>query len=83
LFISFFLITGGGTKPEWGDFWMIRPLLVVPVATALGGAFYTFLDAWRRKGGYQQGLANLLSLPGFVCSLWIGAVLGLDGTYWD
>ena len=83
LFISLFLVMAGGTKPEWGDFWMIRPLLVVPVATALGGAFYTFLDPWRRKGGYQQFLAELLGLLGFIFSLWIGTVLGLDGTYWD
>ncbi|MDX1332392.1 MAG: potassium transporter KefB [Robiginitalea sp.] len=83
LFISLFLIMADGAKPEWGDFWMLRPLLIVPLATALGAAFYTFMDPWRQRGGYQQVLANLLSLMGFLFSLWIGSVLGLDGTYWD
>jgi ABC-type transport system involved in cytochrome c biogenesis permease subunit len=83
LFISLFLIMADGAKPEWGDYWMLRPLLIVPLATALGAAFYNFMDPWRQRGGYQQFLANLLSLLGFVFSLWIGSVLGLDGTYWD
>ncbi len=83
LFISLFLIMADGVRPEWGNYWMLRPLLVVPLATALGAAFYTFLDPWRRKGSYRKILAELLGLLGFVFSLWIGTVLGLDGTYWD
>ncbi len=83
LFISLFLIMADGAQPQWGDYWMLRPLGVVPLATALGAAFYTFLDPWRVKGGYQRILAELLGLLGFVFSLWIGTVLGLDGTYWD
>ena len=83
LFISLFLITADGAKPEWGDFWMLRPLLIAPFAGAMGGVFYTFLDPWRQKGGHQKFLANLLSVVVFIFGLWIGSVLGLDGTYWD
>lgn len=83
LFISIFLITADGAKPEWGSLWMVRPMLVVPFAGAMGGVFYTFLDPWRQKDGVPRILANLLGLLGFVFCLWIGSVLGLDGTYWN
>ena len=83
LFISLFLIMADGAQPQWGDYWMLRPMLVVPLATALSAVFYTFMDPWRLRGGYRQLLANVLSLLGFVLSLWLGSVLGLDGTYWD
>ena len=83
IFISLFLIMADGVKPEWGELWMIRPLVIVPLATALSPVFYTFMDPWRARGGYQRVLVNLLSLFVFLFSLWIGTVLGLDGTYWD
>jgi hypothetical protein len=83
IFISLFLIMADGVKPEWGELWMIRPLVIVPLATALSAMFYTFMDPWRARRGYQRFLAGLLSLLVFLFSLWIGTVLGLDGTYWD
>ncbi|MEJ2583894.1 MAG: hypothetical protein P8Z38_02260 [Robiginitalea sp.] len=83
LLISLFLILADGSQPEWGNFWMVRPLLVVPFAGAMGGVFYTFMDPWRRKGGIYSVMANLISVLVFLFGLWIGSVLGLDGTYWD
>ncbi len=83
LLISLFLVTADGVQPEWGSLWMLRPLLVVPFAGAMGGLFYTFLDPWRRQGAWQRLVANVLSVVVFVIGLWLGSVLGLDGTYWN
>lgn len=83
LLISLFLVTADGARPEWGHLWMLRPLVVVPFAGAMGGLFYTFLDPWRRQGTWQRLLANALSVVVFIFGLWLGSVLGLDGTYWN
>ncbi|TNF72796.1 MAG: potassium transporter KefB [Bacteroidetes bacterium] len=83
MLILLFLVMADGARPEWGTFWMLRPLFVVTFAGAMGGAFYTFLDPWRRKGRFQRILANLISAMVFVFGIWIGSILGLDGTYWD
>jgi hypothetical protein len=61
---------------------MLKPLIIVPAAGACGGLFYHLMDFLRRKGGWKKIAANLLSLVVFVVGLWLGAVLGLDGTLW-
>jgi hypothetical protein len=35
-------LAGAGGKPEWPRFWMVKPLIIVPLAGAMGGAFYYF-----------------------------------------
>ncbi|MEJ8803315.1 potassium transporter KefB [Pontibacter sp. H249] len=81
--ISFFLFGAGEPDPEWPKFWMIKPLLVVPAAGALGGLFYFNMDHLRCEGGWRRTIANLLSLFVLFVVLWLGTVLGLNGTMWD
>lgn len=81
--ISFFLVGAGEPNPEWPDLWWIRPLLVVPAAGALGGLFYYVMDPLRSQGGWRTALAYAVSLIVFIIVLWLGTVLGLDGTMWD
>jgi len=86
--IAFILITVfllpvlGHPRPEWSKFWMIRPLIVVPLAGATGGLFYHLLNNLRSRGGSRKILANVLSLVIYVLGLWMGTVLGLAGTLW-
>ncbi|MCW3103268.1 MAG: potassium transporter KefB [Bacteroidetes bacterium] len=86
--IAFILITlflfpvFGLPHPEWSKLWMIRPLIVVPLAGATGGLFYHLLENLRYRGGSKRVLANVLSLVIYVFGLWIGTVLGLAGTLW-
>ncbi|MFP4095719.1 MAG: potassium transporter KefB [Cyclobacteriaceae bacterium] len=82
IFIFLFLFGVEG-KPEWGDFWKIRPLVVVPVAGMLGGVFYFFMDHLRYQGGWKTVLSYVISLFGYLVVLWLGTVLGLDGTLWN
>lgn len=80
--ISFFVFGVEDPNPEWGKFWMIRPLIVTPIAGAMCGAFYYLMDHLSTKG-LNRTVAVLLSLIVFIVGLWLGTVLGLDGTMWN
>lgn len=81
--ISFFLFTAGEPNPQWGSFWRIRPLVIVPLAGAAGGVFSYLMEPMRRQGGWRMILAVLASILVYLIGLWMGIVLGLDGTYWN
>jgi hypothetical protein len=83
IFISLFLFSAGEGDPNWPKYWMVKPLLVVPVAGALGGVFYYFMDHLRYQGGWLKVAAIFISLVGYLVALWLGSVLGLNGTYWN
>lgn len=79
--ISFFVFGADHPKAEWGKLWMIRPLIITPMAGAMGGAFYYFMD-YQCSRGFNKTLAVILSLIVFIVGLWLGIVLGLAGTMW-
>lgn len=82
ILISFFVFGAGEPNPEWGKLWMIKPLIMVPIAGAMGGAFYYLMELASR-GGLNKTVAIILSLIVFMIALWLGIVLGLNGTMWD
>ena len=81
--IVFFLAGAGEPDPGWPKLWIIKPLLLVPAAGALGGVFYYNMDPLRHQGGWRTAFAYILSLLVFLLVLWLGTVLGLNGTMWD
>ena len=81
--IVFFLVSAGEPDPSWSKLWMIRPLIIVPLAGACGGVFYHLMDPLRNRGGWRKAVANILSAIVFVIGLWLGFVLGFNGTYWN
>ncbi|MBW3546507.1 MAG: potassium transporter KefB [Bacteroidetes bacterium] len=83
LILMFLFSVGGEPDPSWSKFWIIKPLLMVPLAGALGGVFYYFMDYLRSQGGWVKIMAIIMSLIGYVVLVWIGTVLGLNGTMWD
>lgn len=80
--ISFFVFGVDNTPAEWGKFWRIRPLIVTPLAGAMGGAFYAFMD-YQSSRGFNRTVAILLSIVVYFVGLWLGTVLGLAGTMWN
>ena len=80
--IAIFL-AGAESNPEWGKFWMIRPLIIVPLAGAMGGLCYHFMDHVRQQLGWNKTLVIIVNVIGYIIGLWLGTVLGLDGTLWD
>jgi hypothetical protein len=83
ILISFFLYGAGEPKPEWGRLWMIRPLVIVPLAGALGGAFNYFISQQDFRASWTRTFSFIFSFIVFIIALWMGIVLGLDGTYWN
>lgn len=80
--ILFFVLGADNPNPAWGKYWMIRPLSITPTAGAVGGAFFVFMN-YQGYRGFNRTLAILLSIVVYVIGLWLGVVLGLDGTMWD
>ena len=80
--ISLFVFGVDEPRAEWGKLWMIRPLIITPLAGAMGGVFWYFMDLMSTRG-MNKAVAVILSLVAFVIALWLGIVLGLDGTMWN
>jgi len=83
LITIFLLVPGVTTDPNWPKFWMIKPLLIVPLAGAGGGVFYHFMDIFREQKGWKKIVANVVCVVAYIIALWLGTVLGLNGTLWD
>lgn len=49
---------------------------------AIGGAFFYF-TANRIFRGMNNTMAILLGMVAYFVILWLGVVMGLDGTMWD
>lgn len=82
ILVSVFLAGVRNPAPEWPRFWMLRPLIVVPVAGALGGFFYFMTGGWRRAGGWRSIVGYMAGILLYMVVLWLGSVLGLAGTLW-
>jgi hypothetical protein len=76
-------VFGGEPNPAWPKYWQVKPLLLTPAAGAVGAAFGYFLDGWHYQGGWKKALALIASVLAFLVALWLGIVLGLNGTMWD
>src|SRR5690349_24821129 len=82
LVISLFIF-GFEPNPEWGKYWRIRPLVITPLAGAMGGLCNYFIMSFYHQFRVNKIIAMVLSALVFVIGLWLGIVLGLDGTMWD
>jgi hypothetical protein len=83
LLISLYLLSADEPDPAWGKFWMIRPLIIVPLAGAMGGLCNYFIMQFHTLKGFSKTIALIISLLVFIIGIWLGIVLGLDGTMWD
>ena len=83
LLISLFLLLAGEPDPAWGKLWILRPLIIVPLAGAIGGLCNYFIMLFHNHFGVNRIIATILSVTVFIIGLWLGIVLGLDGTMWD
>ncbi len=83
LFISYFLISVDQPPASWGKFWMIQPLFMVPFAGAMGGLCNYFIMQYHERFGIHKVVAAIISVVVFLIGLWMGIVLGLNGTMWN
>lgn len=83
LITLFLLVPGVTVSPNWPKFWMVRPLIVVPLSGAMGGIFYYFMEVLVSRQGWKRMVAVIVSLFVYIVGLWLGTVVGLDGTLWN
>lgn len=83
ILILLFLSTADGNDPAWGRYWWIRPLVIVPLAGATAAAVYYLLDLLAQKRGWNRLIMGLFGFVLLFIALWLGSVVGLDGTYWN
>lgn len=80
--ISFFVFGVDQAKPEWGRYWMIKPLIMTPLFGAISAAFgYLVNEKMARR--FPKILGNFVAILIYIIGLWLGIVLGLNGTMWD
>jgi hypothetical protein len=80
--ISIFVFTVDNPNPAWGKLWQVKPLLITPLASASGAVFFYRVYNLKLEG-FKKALAISAGLIGFLISLWLGIVLGLNGTLWN
>jgi len=70
-------------KPEWGKLWRIKPLLLSPIIGAIGGVGCYILHSVKTPSKFFNGILILIGVFILLIFVWIGTILGLDGTLWD
>lgn len=83
ILISLLIFSVNTPKPEWGQHWYIRPLIVTPFITSIGGIALYLLNLKDFKSKILNLILLIMSILIFVFFLWIGIILGLDGTLWN
>lgn len=81
--ISLFVFGVNDPDPEWGSYWRVRPLLLTPVVAGMGAVFAYLLFNRNPGSAFHKVVLTVLAVGAFLFSLWIGIILGLDGTLWD
>ncbi len=62
---------------------MIRPLIITPIVAAFGFLSFFLKDFVRPQSDLMRLVVILLSIIAFIIALWMGTILGLDGTLWN
>jgi hypothetical protein len=81
--MAIFLLGVNNPDPSWGNTWIIKPLVMVPLAGATGGTFYYFMQLLRNQYNWNKILVNVLCFVVYIVGLFLGSVLGMDGTLWN
>ncbi|WP_130734599.1 hypothetical protein [Flavobacterium sp. J27] len=70
-------------NPTWGKVWFVRPLVVTPFITSIGGALFYLINTKKTAFKFINLMLFLFSVFILLFFLWIGTILGLDGTLWN
>jgi hypothetical protein len=81
--ICYFVFNVDHPDPAWGEYWRVRPLIVEPLAGAMGGVLIYLVNHLRTQNKMLIAFATIASYLGFVIAIWMGIVAGLHGTMWN
>lgn len=84
-FVAISLLVFGVDDPDpsWPANWKVKPLVVTPLVTAFGMLSFYLKDIVGVKGDWPKIFLFFASAILFLISLWLGTVLGLNGTLWN
>lgn len=77
------LISVNQPKPEWGKYWYVKPLIITPFVGSIGGLGFYLINTLNTQTNILKFFKIILSIIIFLFFLWIGTILGLDGTLWN
>ena len=80
--VSFFVFGIPQPNPAWGQLWRIKPLIITPLAGAAGATCFYFIFNLKLRG-IKKALVIGVGVIGFLIALYLGVVLGLNGTMWN
>lgn len=83
LLISFFVFSVKHPNPEWGNYWRVKPLIITPLAAAFGSLIFFSSEFVSNQSNGIKIVVKILSVFAFIIALWLGIVLGLNGTLWN
>jgi hypothetical protein len=81
--IAIFILPIKHPRAEWGQYWMLKPFIITPLSGAMGGLVAHFMIHLRNQYGWNKILTFLMTAIICVIGLWMGIVLGLNGTLWN
>lgn len=81
--ISLLVFSVKNPPAEWGEYWQVRPLIITPLAAAFGGFAFYLIRFVFTQNRWSKMLAVLSGVLVFLFCLWLGTILGLDGTLWN
>lgn len=81
--IAVFVFSVDQPKAAWGTYWKLKPLILTPMITAFGGGLFYLIEQAFIRNKWSKGWALVIGAIAFIISLWLGIVLGLNGTLWD
>ncbi|HEY9117694.1 MAG TPA: hypothetical protein VIN11_07695 [Roseivirga sp.] len=78
-----FIYSANDANPLWPSLWFVKPVILTPLLTTLGGAFFYYIESIFFTNAWNRPLALIIGFIAFIVSLWLGMVLGFNGTYWN
>ncbi len=70
-------------KFSWGPNWMVKPLILVSLISAIGSIPFYYANQYDAPHPKNKILTYILSAVVLIICIWIGVVLGFKGTLWD
>ncbi len=84
ILVSALILSVNAPNPVWGKNWFVKPILLTPVIAAPGGGvFYLISRISFENQLLFKLLKALLCLLAYIFFLWIGTIIGFNGTLWN
>lgn len=77
------IVTVNNPNPVWGKNWFVKPLILTPTVAAFGGFAFYYLSSISFRNQWISIAKTIVSILAYIFFLWIGTVIGFNGTLWN